>query len=174
LVALRKPKTRAARCHCRSSACRRSGIIWPGSNWRQSPPPRALRPGDPDQLPRPGPAALNDGWYRTGDLGRRDTGGYYYIVDRTKDMIITGGENVYSVEVERAPAARLAALVFDQAAPPLTAIPSSPELAKVSCTQDAIRPSHGRRARKDRLLPQLSILNAHRAGASTDQRLSRS
>jgi acyl-CoA synthetase (AMP-forming)/AMP-acid ligase II len=50
-------------------------------------------------------AAVPDGWYRTGDLGRRDADGYYYIVDRTKDMIITGGENVYSVEVERALAA---------------------------------------------------------------------
>jgi acyl-CoA synthetase (AMP-forming)/AMP-acid ligase II len=50
-------------------------------------------------------AALHDGWYRTGDLGRRDADGYYYIVDRVKDMIITGGENVYSVEVERALAA---------------------------------------------------------------------
>jgi long-chain acyl-CoA synthetase len=50
-------------------------------------------------------AALHEGWYRTGDLGRRDADGYYYIVDRAKDMIITGGENVYSVEVERALAA---------------------------------------------------------------------
>jgi acyl-CoA synthetase (AMP-forming)/AMP-acid ligase II len=51
-------------------------------------------------------AALHDGWYRTGDLGRRDADGYYYLVDRVKDMIITGGENVYSVEVERALAAQ--------------------------------------------------------------------
>jgi acyl-CoA synthetase (AMP-forming)/AMP-acid ligase II len=50
-------------------------------------------------------AALPDGWYRTGDLGKRDADGYCYIVDRVKDMIITGGENVYSVEVERALAA---------------------------------------------------------------------
>jgi len=50
-------------------------------------------------------AALADGWYRTGDLGRRDAAGYYYIVDRTKDMIISGGENIYSIEVERALAA---------------------------------------------------------------------
>ena len=50
-------------------------------------------------------AALHDGWYRTGDLGRRDADGYYYIVDRVKDMIITGGENVYSVEIERTLAA---------------------------------------------------------------------
>jgi acyl-CoA synthetase (AMP-forming)/AMP-acid ligase II len=45
---------------------------------------------------------LHEGWYRTGDLGRRDEEGFYYLVDRAKDMIITGGENVYSVEVERA------------------------------------------------------------------------
>ena len=43
-----------------------------------------------------------DGWYHTGDLGRRDAEGHFYIVDRVKDMIISGGENVYSVEVERA------------------------------------------------------------------------
>jgi acyl-CoA synthetase (AMP-forming)/AMP-acid ligase II len=47
-------------------------------------------------------AAMFDGWYRTGDLGRRDDAGYYTIVDRAKDMIISGGENVYSAEVEAA------------------------------------------------------------------------
>lgn len=47
-------------------------------------------------------AAMIDGWYRTGDLGRRDEGGYYTIVDRAKDMIVTGAENVYSAEVEAA------------------------------------------------------------------------
>jgi feruloyl-CoA synthase len=41
-------------------------------------------------------------WYRTGDLARRDEDGYLYIVDRAKDVIITGGENVYSKEVEDA------------------------------------------------------------------------
>jgi long-chain acyl-CoA synthetase len=44
--------------------------------------------------------ALVDGWYRTGDLARQDADGYFFMVDRAKDMIITGGENVYSVEVE--------------------------------------------------------------------------
>lgn len=43
---------------------------------------------------------IRDGWLYTGDLGYRDRDGYIYIVDRLKDMIITGGENVYSVEVE--------------------------------------------------------------------------
>ena len=43
---------------------------------------------------------MRDGWFRTGDLGRRDADGYYYIVDRSKDMIIRGGFNVYPREVE--------------------------------------------------------------------------
>jgi acyl-CoA synthetase (AMP-forming)/AMP-acid ligase II len=47
-------------------------------------------------------AVMRNGWYRTGDAGYRDTDGLLYIVDRVKDMIITGGENVYSAEVEQA------------------------------------------------------------------------
>lgn len=43
-----------------------------------------------------------DGWYKTGDLAKKDQDGYLFIVDRKKDMIITGGENVYSKEVEDA------------------------------------------------------------------------
>lgn len=45
---------------------------------------------------------FTDGWYRTGDVARLDADGYLYIADRTKDMIVTGGENVYSKEVEDA------------------------------------------------------------------------
>ncbi len=44
--------------------------------------------------------AIQDGWFRSGDLGRRDKDGYFYIVDRSKDMIIRGGYNVYPREVE--------------------------------------------------------------------------
>ncbi|MFJ7952055.1 class I adenylate-forming enzyme family protein [Lysinibacillus sp. NPDC096418] len=43
---------------------------------------------------------INDGWLYSGDLGRFDDEGYLYIVDRKKDMIIRGGENVYPIEVE--------------------------------------------------------------------------
>ncbi|MGB6454049.1 MAG: long-chain fatty acid--CoA ligase [Streptosporangiaceae bacterium] len=46
--------------------------------------------------------AIPDGWFRTGDLGRVDDEGYYYIVDRKKEMIIRGGYNVYPREVEEA------------------------------------------------------------------------
>jgi len=45
-------------------------------------------------------AAFRDGWLRTGDAGRMDEGGHLFIVDRIKDMIISGGENVYGGEVE--------------------------------------------------------------------------
>jgi long-chain acyl-CoA synthetase len=59
-------------------------------------------------------AVLRDGWYSTGDMGRLDEEGYVYLVDRAKDMIVTGGENVYSTEVEdvlyRHPAVREAAV----------------------------------------------------------------
>ncbi|TML86636.1 MAG: acyl--CoA ligase [Actinobacteria bacterium] len=44
--------------------------------------------------------SFTDGWFHTGDLGRLDAEGYLYIVDRAKDMVIRGGENIYSVEIE--------------------------------------------------------------------------
>ncbi len=58
---------------------------------------------------------LAGGWLNTGDAGHFDDRGYVYVVDRVKDMIITGGENVYSVDVERAlyehPAVRECAVI---------------------------------------------------------------
>jgi long-chain acyl-CoA synthetase len=47
-------------------------------------------------------SVFRDGWYHTGDVGHRDEEGYLYLVDRSNDMIVTGGENVYSIEVENA------------------------------------------------------------------------
>lgn len=46
--------------------------------------------------------AVRDGWYHTGDIGRRDEEGYVFLVDRKKDMVVSGGENIYSREVENA------------------------------------------------------------------------
>ena len=45
-------------------------------------------------------AAFTDGWFHSGDLARRDDDGFFYVVDRLKDVVIRGGENVYSAEVE--------------------------------------------------------------------------
>ena len=60
-------------------------------------------------------AFTGDGWIRTGDVGRRDADGFISIVDRRKDMFISGGENVYPVEIETAlrehPGVREAAVI---------------------------------------------------------------
>jgi fatty-acyl-CoA synthase len=53
------------------------------------------------RLPDATASALAGGWFHTGDIAVRDDEGFHTIVDRKKDMIITGGENVYPVEVER-------------------------------------------------------------------------
>jgi len=52
------------------------------------------------ELPEENAKAFRDGWFHTGDVGLMDDEGFMYLVDRKKDMIITGGENVYSLEVE--------------------------------------------------------------------------
>ena len=46
--------------------------------------------------------AIRDGWFDTGDVARIDEDGFVYIVDRAKDMVLRGGENIYSSEVETA------------------------------------------------------------------------
>lgn len=67
-----------------------------GEFWLRGP---AVTPGYWNK-PAETAAAFADGWYRTGDLGRREANGFYRIVDRLKDMYISGGENVYPAEVE--------------------------------------------------------------------------
>ncbi|WP_067491633.1 long-chain-fatty-acid--CoA ligase [Actinomadura hibisca] len=67
------------------------------------------------QRPEATADAMRDGWFRTGDVARRDDEGYYYIIDRSKDMIIRGGFNVYPRELEEVlmthPQVSLAAVV---------------------------------------------------------------
>ncbi len=53
-------------------------------------------------LPEATAAALVDGWFHTGDVGRVDDDGYLHVVDRLKDVIIRGGENIYAAEIEAA------------------------------------------------------------------------
>jgi fatty-acyl-CoA synthase len=74
-----------------------------------------LPPGTPGEIAVRGPnvfyeywgnekatrEALHDGWYRTGDIGLRDADGYFWVHDRKKNLIISGGENIYPAEVER-------------------------------------------------------------------------
>jgi long-chain acyl-CoA synthetase len=59
--------------------------------------------------------AIHDGWFRSGDLAKKDDDGFYYIVDRSKDMIIRGGYNVYPREIEEVlmshPAVSLVAVI---------------------------------------------------------------
>ncbi|MGD8945714.1 MAG: AMP-binding protein [Desulfobacterales bacterium] len=52
------------------------------------------------KLPQKTASAFRDGWFSAGDMAKRDEEGYYYIVDRKDNMIITGGENVYPSEIE--------------------------------------------------------------------------
>ena len=63
--------------------------------------PRAERDA-PATYNRPDATAetIRDGWLHTGDVGYRDEDGYFFLVDRTKDMIIRGGENIYPREIE--------------------------------------------------------------------------
>jgi fatty-acyl-CoA synthase len=69
-----------------------------GEMWLKGP---SVTPGYWNQ-PEITAKSFHDGWFKTGDAARRDPNGYYQIVDRWKDMFITGGENVYPAEIEAA------------------------------------------------------------------------
>jgi acyl-CoA synthetase (AMP-forming)/AMP-acid ligase II len=71
----------------------------PGELWFRTPQLMQGYHNKPDATRE---AITQDGWFRTGDIGRVDDGGFVFVEDRLKDMIISGGENIYSVEVERA------------------------------------------------------------------------
>ena len=77
-MASRCPRARSVRSACPGRCCR-------GGYWK---------------LPDATAETFRDGWMHTGDLAREDEDGFWYIVDRTKDMIVTGGFNVFPREVE--------------------------------------------------------------------------
>ena len=68
----------------------------PGELWIRSP---SLASGY-WKKPEATSAVFENGWYHSGDIAIRDSGGLYYIHDRLKDMIVSGGENIYSTEIE--------------------------------------------------------------------------
>lgn len=84
----------------------------PGEIWARGPGQMTGYLNKPEETAK---AITQDGWIRTGDIAYQDADGYLYICDRAKDMIISGGENVFSGEVEnvilRHPAVRQAAVV---------------------------------------------------------------
>ena len=71
----------------------------PGELWFRTPQLMEGYHNKPDATKE---AITAGGWFRTGDIGRVDSEGFVFVEDRLKDMIISGGENIYSVEVERA------------------------------------------------------------------------
>jgi len=85
--------------------------------------------------------AIRDGWFHTGDLARVDSDGYFYIVDRKKDLIIRGGYNVYPREIEEVlyehPAVAEAAVIGAAAACVivLLLVPLAKEMGKKQTTQ---------------------------------------
>ncbi|MFI4934729.1 MAG: class I adenylate-forming enzyme family protein [Caulobacterales bacterium] len=91
------------------------GLAVPVDNIRiEGPDGQVLAPGEAGEIcvfgpnvvqgywnkPEASAAAFVDGWYHTGDVGRMDEDGFVYIMDRIKDMLIRGGENIYCVEIE--------------------------------------------------------------------------
>ncbi len=99
----------------RAKSC---GVVPPGVNLEiRDPDGNGLPAGEVGEVTVKGPNVMvgywnkpeqtadaldNDGWYSTGDVGFLDDEGYLYLVDRSKDMIVSGGENVYCSEVEDA------------------------------------------------------------------------
>ncbi len=70
----------------------------PGEIWLRTPQLMKGFLNRPEETAR---VVVEDDWFRTGDIGKVDEGGFVYVQDRIKDMIISGGENIYSPEVER-------------------------------------------------------------------------
>jgi long-chain acyl-CoA synthetase len=109
-----------------------------------------LPPGEVGELQMRGPLTMREylgrpeataetllagGWLRTGDLVRQDAEGYLYVVDRLKDMVITGGFNIYPAELERA--------IAEHPDVALVAVGSIPDEAKGELAKAYIVPRQG-------------------------------
>lgn len=100
-----------------------------GELWIRGP---AISPGYWNR-PEANAAAFTNGWFHTGDAVRVDEDGYYYIVDRWKDMFISGGENVYPAEIENA------LLRLKEVAEAAVIGVSDPRWGEVGCAYIALR-----------------------------------
>jgi long-chain acyl-CoA synthetase len=81
--------------------------------------------------------AIRDGWFNTGDIARIDEDGFVFIVDRAKDMVLRGGENVYCSEVEAA--------IYEHDASPRRPCSASPTSASARRWRSVVlRPGHSR------------------------------
>ena len=84
--------------------------------------------------------ALRDGWYHSGDIGTRDVDGHFFIHDRKKNMIISGGENIYPAEIERVLIAHpdvAEGAVIGRADPKWQEVPVAYVVRRAGCTIDA-------------------------------------
>ena len=97
--------------------------------------------------------ALRGGWMHTGDLGYMDEDGFLYIVDRLKDMIITGGENVYSAEVE--------SVIYQHAAVAVCAVFGIPDEKWGESIHAVIVPKEGQTVTGDEII---ALCREHIAG----------
>jgi fatty-acyl-CoA synthase len=96
--------------------------------------------------------ALREGWYHSGDIGARDADGHFFIHDRKKNMIISGGENIYPAEIERVLAAHpdvAEGAVIGRADPKWQEVPVAYVVRRAGCTVDP-------RALEAHLLTQLA------------------
>jgi fatty-acyl-CoA synthase len=84
--------------------------------------------------------SLRDGWYHSGDIGTRDADGHFFIHDRKKNMIISGGENIYPAEIERVLIAHpdiAEGAVIGRPDPKWQEVPVAYVVRRVGCTIDA-------------------------------------
>lgn len=119
---------------------------------------RVLGPGEVGELQMRGPVTMReylnrpeataetldpDGWLHTGDLARQDADGYLYVVDRLKDMVITGGFNIYPAELER--------VIAEHPDVAMVAVGSVPDEAKGELAKAYVVPRQGAQLDLDQL-----------------------